>query len=195
MWSPYLGRPFWGTERQFGVGTSRLSVATPGRRKVNLLLEAAGVEDAQVFVAALDDRERQNQLVAHVSHHHPDCHIIARALDRHHVYELEAAGAHEVEHELFEASLNAGRLVLIKLGAHPFKAERQARAFRARDRRNPEALRDNWHDGGMDASYIDASRQRAKELDPLMQTDRAAERHDTTERGWTPAPRSDASLY
>jgi CPA2 family monovalent cation:H+ antiporter-2/glutathione-regulated potassium-efflux system ancillary protein KefC len=158
------------------------------------LLEAAGVEEARVLVAALDDRERQNQLVEHVAQHYPDCHIIARALDRSHVYELEAAGAHLVEREVFESSLNAGRLALISLGAHPFKAERQARAFRAHDRRTLEALRENWHDGGMDASYIDASRQRAKELDQLMQTDRAAERHDTTERGWVPPPKSDATL-
>jgi len=156
------------------------------------LLEAAGIEHAQVLVAALDDREKQNQLVEHVAHNHPNCHIIARALDRHHVYELEAAGAHQVERELFEASLNAGRLALIRLGAHPFKAERQARAFRTHDRTTLATLRDNWYDGGMDASYIDASRRRAEELDLLMQTDRAAERHDTTERGWTPPPKGDA---
>ena len=91
---------------------------------------AAGADDLSLLVAALDDREKQNQLVAHVARHHPQCTIIARALDRHHVYELEAAGAHHVERELFEASLSAGRRALIELGAHPFKAERQARAFR-----------------------------------------------------------------
>jgi len=174
--------------RKFGIRSYYGDATRPD------LLEAAGVETAQVLVAALDDRERQNQLVAHVAHHYPDCHIIARALDRHHVYELEAAGAHQVERELFESSLSAGRLALIRLGAHPFKAERQARAFRSHDRRTFEALRENWHDGGMDASYIDASRQRAKELDLVMQTDRAAERHDTSERGWTPPPRGDAIL-
>jgi CPA2 family monovalent cation:H+ antiporter-2/glutathione-regulated potassium-efflux system ancillary protein KefC len=158
------------------------------------LLEAAGVGDAALLVAALDDREKQNELVAHVARHHPGCRIVARALDRHHVYELQAAGAHHVERELFEASLSAGRQALIELGAHPFRAERQARAFRAHDVRTLEALRESWHEGGMDKHYVDAARARTDQLVDVMQSDRAAERHDTSERGWVPPPKSDARL-
>lgn len=48
-------------------------------------------------------------------------------------------------------------------------------------------------DGGMDSSYVDAARARAKELDAVMQSDRAADRHDASERGWTPPPKGDAT--
>jgi CPA2 family monovalent cation:H+ antiporter-2/glutathione-regulated potassium-efflux system ancillary protein KefC len=174
--------------RQFGVRSYYGDATRPD------LLEAASGETATLLVAALDDREKQNKLVEHVARNHPHCRIIARALDRHHVYELEAAGAHHVERELFEGSLSAGRRALIELGAHPFKAELQARAFRDHDYRTLEALRENWLDGGMDASYVDATRARSNELDRVMQSDRMAERHDTSERGWVPPPKGDAII-
>jgi CPA2 family monovalent cation:H+ antiporter-2/glutathione-regulated potassium-efflux system ancillary protein KefC len=172
--------------RRFGVRSYYGDATRPD------LLHAAGAEGATLLVAALDDREKQNQLVAHVAEHHPRCRIIARALDRQHVYELLDAGAHHVERELFESSLSAGRQALIELGAHPFKAERQTRAFRAHDRLTLAELHERWRDGGMDTSYIAAARGRAEELEKIMRTDRAAERHDSSERGWTPPPKSDA---
>jgi len=169
--------------RRFGVRSYYGDATRPD------LLESAGAADATVFVAALDDRDKQNNLVEHVARNFPDCRIIARALDRHHVYELEAAGAHHVEREVFESALSAGRRALIELGAHPFKAERQARSFRTHDNRSLDALRENWHEGGMDSSYVAAARSRADELERIMQSDRAAERHDSSERGWVPPPR------
>ena len=158
------------------------------------LLHAAGADNATLVVAALDDREKQNRLVEHVARHHRNCRIIARALDRQHVYELLDAGAHHVERELFEASLSAGRQALVELGVHPFKAERQARAFREHDRRTLEELHANWRDGGMDTRYVAAARGRAEELEKLMQSDRMVDRHDATERGWVPPPKGDAKL-
>lgn len=84
-----------------------------------------------------------------------------------------------------------GRQALIELGAHPFKAERQTRAFRTHDRQTLAALHENWLDGGMDTNYVAAARGRTDELDQIMRTDRAADRHDTTERGWVPPPAGD----
>ncbi|MEM7048331.1 MAG: monovalent cation:proton antiporter-2 (CPA2) family protein [Acidobacteriota bacterium] len=174
--------------RQIGLKTYYGDATRPD------LLHAAGADEARLFVAALDDRERQTLLVEHVARHHPNCRIIARAVDRHHVYELEQAGAHQVVQELFEAATSAGRLALIELGTHPFKAERQARSFRQHDRGMLESLRERWLEGGVDRSYIDVARARAGELFDLMKADRAAERHDSTERGWVPPPKDDARL-
>jgi CPA2 family monovalent cation:H+ antiporter-2/glutathione-regulated potassium-efflux system ancillary protein KefC len=172
--------------RKFGIRSYYGDATRPD------LIETAGGGEATLLVAALDDREKQNQLVEHVARSHPKCTIIARALDRHHVYELIEAGAHHVERELFEASLNAGRRALIELGAHPFKAERQTRAFRRHDYRTLELLHENWLDGGMDASYVDATRSRSTDLDEVMQSDRMVERHDASEKGWVPPPKGDA---
>ena len=155
------------------------------------LLHAAGAQDARLFVAALDDREKQNRLVEHMVKHYPNCRIIARALDRHHVYELENAGAHYIEREVFGSALSAGRRALIELGSHPFKAERQARAFRQHEQSTLDALRESWNQAGVDKRYIDTARARSEELFEVMRSDRA-DRHDKTERGWLPPPKNDA---
>jgi CPA2 family monovalent cation:H+ antiporter-2/glutathione-regulated potassium-efflux system ancillary protein KefC len=172
--------------RRFGIRSYYGDATRPD------LLEAAGIDEAGVLVAALDDRDKQTELVEHVARAHPSCRIIARAVDRPHVYELLDAGAHHAERELFEASLNAGRLALQELGAHPFTAELQARSFRTYDKGTLEALHENWRDGGMDASYVDEAKERTRNLDQVMQSDRMAERHDSSDRGWLPPPKGDA---
>ena len=151
------------------------------------ILLSAGIEEAKLFVAALDNREHQNSLVHHVAHNHPHCKIVARALDRHHVYELQNAGAHHVVRELFESSLEAGRLGLEALGMHPFLAERKARAFRTHDIRALAALKPAWDEAGADHNYINQVRSHAEELERVM-NEEAEHRHDTTKRGWTPPP-------
>ena len=49
------------------------------------LLHAAGLHHARVFVAAIDDREKITELVRYVVKTAPHVHVIARAVDRHHV--------------------------------------------------------------------------------------------------------------
>lgn len=102
------------------------------------LLHAAGIDDAKVLVAALDDRARQIALVEHVRRHHPHVHIIARAFDRFHVEALEEAGAHHIVRELFEASLDAGREALRVLGMTEFGADQMARAALIEDAPRPD---------------------------------------------------------
>jgi CPA2 family monovalent cation:H+ antiporter-2/glutathione-regulated potassium-efflux system ancillary protein KefC len=173
--------------RRFGIRSYYGDATRPD------LLHAAGIEDAALVVAALDDREKQNQLVEHVARSHPRCRIIARAKDRHHIYELQDAGAHHVEREMFESALSVGRQALVELGAHPFKAERQSRVFRSHDLHTLEELRERWRDGGMDKHYVDAARTRAEQLVAVMQSDRMVDRHDASDRGWMPPPKADAT--
>ena len=105
---------------------------------------------------------------------------------------FERAGAHCIEREVFEAAVDAGRQALVELGTHPFKAERQARAFRRHDRQLVDDLREHWTESGLDKGFIGAARARAAQLGELMDSDRMTERHDTSERGWTPPPKGDA---
>jgi CPA2 family monovalent cation:H+ antiporter-2 len=76
------------------------------------LLHAAGINEAQVLVAALDDPKATVKLVAYARRLRPDLHIIARARDRTHVYALYQAGANDIVREMFDSSLRAGRFVL-----------------------------------------------------------------------------------
>jgi CPA2 family monovalent cation:H+ antiporter-2/glutathione-regulated potassium-efflux system ancillary protein KefC len=158
------------------------------------LLHGAGLKDADLFVAAIDDRDKQTMVVEHVAKTYPKVKILARARDRHHVYELENAGAHFAEREVFEGALSLGRQALIELGAHPFRARTKAKDFRNHDLAMLDDLRENYNDGGVDTSYIDAMRAHSETLYEIMRVDRGDERHERTERGWNPPPKGDATL-
>ncbi|MBO9426010.1 cation:proton antiporter [Labrenzia sp. R4_1] len=158
------------------------------------LLHGAGLQDADLFIAALDDRDKQTMVVEHVAKTYPKVRILARARDRHHVYELEQAGAHHSEREVFEGAMTMGRRALIDLGMHPFRARSKAKDFWHHDRAMLDDLRENYNDGGVDKSYIDAMRAHSQTLFEIMRTDHGDEKHERTERGWNPPPKGDSTL-
>ncbi len=93
------------------------------------LLHAAGIERAKIFIIALDNKEAITDLVKHCTEHYPKLHVIARAIDRHHVYDLFAAGCRDIIRETFDSSVRVGRSALEAMGVHPFEAERKAKKF------------------------------------------------------------------
>ena len=98
------------------------------------LLHAAGIDKARMLIIAIDDRERATELVRYVVEHYPHIYIVARAVDRHHVYELWAAGCRDIIREHFDSSVRAARSALEALGHHPYDAERQTRGYVENDK-------------------------------------------------------------
>ncbi|MBC07367.1 monovalent cation:proton antiporter-2 (CPA2) family protein [Thalassospira sp.] len=135
------------------------------------LLHNTGIENAKLFVAAIDDREKLTSLVAHVAKHYPNVRILARAIDRLHVFELENAGAHFIERETFESALNLGRDALIELGETPARAERKKTAFRKHDFETLDKLRVRWNDSGVDKQFIDTLRSQNATLIEIMRNE------------------------
>ena len=111
------------------------------------LLKAAGLNEAKVLVVAIDDKKMANKLVAYARKARPDLHIIARARDRVHVYELNAAGANDVVRELFDSSLRAGRYALENLGLTEFEANEAKTFFYEHDRAAIRELSTHWKPG------------------------------------------------
>ncbi|MDX5594365.1 monovalent cation:proton antiporter-2 (CPA2) family protein [Pseudovibrio sp. SPO723] len=156
------------------------------------LLHAAGLEEAKLFVAAIDNRDQQTLMVEHVAKTYPHLKIVARAFDRHHVYELEIAGAHVAERELFESSITMGRKALVLLGLHPFLAERKSRAFRSHDLETLDQLRDRWITEGVDQHYLDTIKSRGEQLLDVMKLDNNDVARQADD-GWLPPPKGDAN--
>ena len=104
------------------------------------LLHAAGIDEAKMLVIAIDDKENATELVRYVRKHYPKVYVIARAFDRHHVYELWAAGARDIIRETFDSALRAGRSALEALGVHPYDAERQTRGYVLNDKQQMRDL-------------------------------------------------------
>ena len=108
------------------------------------LLHAAGIDEAKMLVIAIDDKTSATELVHYVSENYPHVYIVARAIDRHHVYELWSAGARDIIRETFDSSLRAGRSALEALGVHPYDAERQIRGFVINDQEQMLALASSY---------------------------------------------------
>ena len=132
------------------------------------LLRAAGAERARMLIVALDDQEKNSELVEKARETFPHLKILARAFDRRHAYDLLANGADEVERETFESALSMGVSALRSLGFRAHRAHRAADYFRLHDRHIFEELRPMW---GQEEAYILASRDAAQTMDKLLAAD------------------------
>ena len=99
------------------------------------LLHAAGIEEADLLVIAIDDKQKITEMARHVIHNHPNVHVVARAVDRHHVYDLWAVGCRDIIRDTFDSSVRMGRSALIALGMSEDEAFQAAGIFEKVDRR------------------------------------------------------------
>lgn len=157
------------------------------------LLHAAGIDEAKMLVIAIDDKEQATALVHYISQTHPHIHIVVRARDRNHVYELYAAGARDIIRETFDSSVRAGRSALEALGFHPYDAERQVRNFVDDDR---EALRQlaQVYDPDIPIHQNEAYVARAKEIGAEQEAfmrGKSKAFASRADRGWVPPTLSD----
>ncbi|OWY03141.1 MULTISPECIES: monovalent cation:proton antiporter-2 (CPA2) family protein [unclassified Thioclava] len=135
------------------------------------LLAAAGINQARVLVAALDGREQTTKLVAYARRIRPDLHIVARARDRTHVFDLYRAGANDIVREMFDSSLRAGRYVLENAGLSAFEASELEKLFFKLDRAAVRDLAQVWKPGvpvEQNAEYIARTKELNAELEAAM---------------------------
>ena len=150
------------------------------------LLEAAGLAKARVLVVAVDSREAALQIVTYARRARPDLHIVARAYDRVHVFELFAAGANDIVREMFDSSVRAGRYVLENTGFTEFEASELSQAYYHHDRNTLRELAELWEPGKPieeNQAYV----QRAGELNRELETALIACRGQIVDPA-TPAP-------
>lgn len=133
------------------------------------LLHAAGIAHAQVLVVALDNEKAAVQLVRYAREVRPDLHIVARARDRLHVYELYKAGADDIVRELFDSSLRAGRYVLENMEFSEFEASEVEKSFYKHDRHILRELAELWQPE-VPLSQNEAYVERARELNSDLET-------------------------
>ncbi|MBW4660075.1 MAG: glutathione-regulated potassium-efflux system protein KefC [Drouetiella hepatica Uher 2000/2452] len=132
------------------------------------LLHAAGAERAKLLVVAIDEPEKILEVVELARKHFPHLKILARAVDRRHAYELIRQGVDVIQRETFGSALDMGVAALKLLGVRSHRAHRVAQTFRQHDE---AALHEMAVLEGDDAVVIARSRQLAKDLEQLLQSD------------------------
>lgn len=100
------------------------------------LLHAAGIAKAKMLVIAIDDKENITELTKYVHHHYTDVHIVARAIDRPHVYDLWLAGCRDIIRETYDSSLRMARSSVEGLGYSREQAQEMVDAFSDMDRQS-----------------------------------------------------------
>lgn len=132
------------------------------------LLQAAGIKTAKILVVAVDDKAAAVRLVRYARRERPDIHIIARAHDRVHSYELFQAGADQIVREMFDSALRAGRYVLENIGLTDFEANEIEHFFFRKDREALRELATLWKPGvplAENAAYVERARELNKDLE------------------------------
>ena len=172
------------TMRRFGVKGFFGDPSNPA------LLHAAGLMEASVLVVAVDDRENANRIVRHARGERPDLHIVARARDRVHVYELYQAGADDIVRETFDSSIRAGRYVLENMGFTEYEAAKLSQTYYKVDRAAMRDLAGLWVPG-QPVHLNDAYVERAKQLDRDLELALIDELHETQTMAGEGAPLPD----
>ena len=171
--------------RKFGIKSYYGDASRPD------LLHSAGIENARLFIVAIDDRDRAVEMVEYVKQNYPHVTVLARAYDVRHLYLLKKAGVDLAIKEMFDGSLKLGAEALKILGFHPFKVEKMSRAFRRHDDEGLDKLYELWDEDielSANRAFLATALEHADNLQDLMLTDRM-QMHDRTERGWTPPPK------
>ncbi|MGB7269115.1 MAG: monovalent cation:proton antiporter-2 (CPA2) family protein [Albidovulum sp.] len=156
------------------------------------LLRAAGLATAKVLVVCFDGRDASLKLVRYAREQRPDLHIIARARNREHVFELYRAGADDIVREYFDSSLRVGRYVLENVGLTEHEASELETLFFQLDRAAVRDLAEVWKPGvpeGKNAAYV----ARAKELNRELETALVARFSETRAAAAEPDPEPDAN--
>lgn len=156
------------------------------------LLHAAGIEQARLFIVALDDRDRAVAMVEYVKRTYPQVCILARAYDVGHMYLLKKAGADLTVRELLDGSLTLGAEALRRLGNHPYRVEQMVRVFRRFQAEGLAGMYELWDqdpDVARNLALQAHIRSLVGSLQDALNTDRR-QMHDRSERAWTPPPKA-----
>lgn len=147
--------------RKFGIKTFFGDASRPD------LLHSAGLSNATLLIIAIDDPERAIEMVKFARRERPDIHIIVRAYDRHHVYELYSAGANDIVRETFDSAVRAGKYSLMAMGNDEKSSEKTIDVYVDHDRSDLVKLARVW-EPGMDIANNEEYKSLAKENQQLL---------------------------
>lgn len=135
------------------------------------MLVAAGIENAKILIVALDDAEQITKLVHYAIQNYPHLHVIARAVDRHHVYDLYAYGCRDIIRETYDSSLRIGRSAFEALGISREQANKMIDVFNQHDRKLIVSLADVYKIGvpfNENSAYVSRLLQILAEQEPSV---------------------------
>ncbi|MCZ6796995.1 MAG: monovalent cation:proton antiporter-2 (CPA2) family protein [Gammaproteobacteria bacterium] len=138
------------------------------------LLETAGIDEVDLFVIAIDDRERAVGLVEHLKRRHPQVALMVRAFDQIHYYQLKQAGAEFIVKETYHSALDLACEALTRLGFNSRRAGQLKNTFIRTEDETSDDMFDSWvssADSGIGPDYRELFMQQEIAIRDAMQRD------------------------
>ncbi len=135
------------------------------------LLRAAKLQDARLFVLAVDEVEASIKIAELVREQFPQIKIIARARNRGHMMRLRDLGINVVERETFWSSVEMGKRALHELG-HAEHVERMVRLFVEHDLKLMDQQQSVYTD---QKALIETSKNARAEMESILEGDAQAQ--------------------
>lgn len=129
------------------------------------LLHAAGIDKAKLLIVTIDDKHQITELVSYAVRNYPNLHVIARAVDRHHTYELWAHGCRDIIRETYDSSLRIGRSAYEAMGVPREAADEMKMAFHEMDQQSMIEVADVYDmdiPAHENEAYVNRIRERAE---------------------------------
>ncbi|MEM1348517.1 MAG: NAD-binding protein, partial [Myxococcota bacterium] len=137
-----------------------------GRRE---LLSAAGADEAELLLLAIDDDDKALEIVHTAQKHFPHLRVLARARGRLEAYRLHDAGVKHIFRETFDSAISMGTSALRELGVPAHTAYRAGRSFKHHDEELFERLAGMRED---QQEFTRASREALQLIEQTLRVDR-----------------------
>lgn len=131
------------------------------------LLEAAGLRQAKLLFIAIDDQEKTLAIARFARKVRPDLHIIARAHDRVHVYQLYQTGVNDIVRETFDSATRAAYYAFQALGYADPDAREIVDLFVDRDKKIIRELAELWDPErtlDQNPAYVNKAKEMSEQL-------------------------------
>lgn len=149
------------------------------------LLEAAGIYDATLLISAIDDPDKNLDLVEMCQKHFPHVKLKIRAKSRVDAYELLKLGVESVYRESLETSVKLASDVLFDLGYRKHTVVKQAKKFIKYDEQSMRRLAKS-KEGSED--YISKVREEISQQEDLLKADLMTASINQTEENFDVEP-------
>ena len=133
------------------------------------LLESAGIEEADILIAAIDNPDANIRLIKLVKKEYPHVKLMVRAKNRYVAYELLNMGVENIYRETLDTSVKLASDVLSEMGFRKYTLHRQAQKFIQTDE---QSLRRLAKQSRNEEDYIFKTREEIAAQEKLLEEDR-----------------------
>lgn len=146
------------------------------------LLKSAGADEAKIIILAIDDPDKNKEIVHTIKKHFPHLKILLRARNRYDAYEFLEEGLDHIYRESLDTSIRVGIDALKILGFRSHKLHRVARTFFKLDEHHLKDLSKVRKDQKV---YIRFAKERIEQMEEVIKNDTLL--GEIKEDGWDSA--------